>query len=145
MKDIVKYFILSVVFWIVVDYSTAFNPNFQDWLNYMPEIWFFYIGYPLIFTYVIYKKRWDTRRIFYAMLIGTFVVEVVLSQNALLYTFPIMLIMIPIAVCIYSFITFVPKWMVENRLTENKKKTIILILVWVMVAFLSYITRINSA
>ena len=59
------------------------------------------------------------------MLIAAFVVEVVLSHNALLYTFPIMLVMIPIAVCIYGFITFVPKWIVENRVIENKKTTIL--------------------
>ncbi|MBW6518936.1 MAG: hypothetical protein K0A89_10605 [ANME-2 cluster archaeon] len=75
----------------------------------MPEIWLFYIGYPLVFAHLIYKKMWDARKIFYSMLIAVFVVEVVLSHNALLYTYPIMLVMIPIAVCIYGFITFAPE------------------------------------
>lgn len=134
-----------MLFWVVVDYSTAFNPNFQVWLNYMPEIWLFYIGYPLVFAYLIYKKKWDKDRIFYSMLIAAFVVEVVLSHNALLYTFPIMLVMIPFAVCIYGFITFVPKWIVENRVIENKKTTILFTLVWIVVSILSFVTRTNSA
>lgn len=145
MNDFSKYFILGMLFWVVVDYSTAFNPNFQVWLNYMPEIWLFYIGYPLVFAYLIYKKMWDKDRIFYSMLIAAFVVEVVLSHNALLYTFPIMLVMIPIAVCIYGFITFVPKWIVENRVIENKKTTILFTLVWIVVSILSFVTRTNSA
>jgi hypothetical protein len=77
------------------------------------------------------------------MIIVAFIIEVILSNNALLYTFPIMLIMIPIAVAIYSFITFTPKWIVEKKIIENKKKLIILVIVWATVSILSFITRSN--
>jgi hypothetical protein len=143
MNNFLKYFIIGVFFWVVVDYTTAFNPDFQRWIDHMPEIWSFYIGYPLLFSFLIYKKKWDTRKVFYSMIIVAFIIEVILSNNALLYTFPIMLIMIPIAVAIYSFITFTPKWIVEKKIIENKKKLIILVIVWATVSILSFITRSN--
>jgi hypothetical protein len=144
MNNFLKYLLLCIVFWVVVDYSTAFNPDFQRWLSYMPEIWLFYIGYPVVFAFLIYKKKWDNRKIFYSMLLAAFVVEVLLSSNALLYTFPIMLIMIPLAIAIYSFITFIPKWIVENRVRKNKKKVILLVTVWIIVSILSYVTKVRG-
>jgi len=143
MNNFLKYFIIGVFFWVVVDYTTAFNPDFQDWINHMPSIWLFYIGYPLLFAFLIYKKQWNTKKIFYSMIIAAFIIEVILSNNTLLYTFPIMLIMIPIAVCIYGFITFTPKWIVEKKIIENRKKLIILVIVWATVSILSFITRSN--
>jgi len=143
MNSFLKYFIIGVFFWVVVDYTTAFNPDFQRWVAHMPEIWLFYTGYPLLFAYLIYKKQWNTRKIFYSMIIAAFIIEVILSNNTLLYTFPIMLIMIPIAVSIYSFITFTPKWIVEKKIIENRKKLIILVIVWATVSILSFITRSN--
>jgi len=143
MNSFLKYFIIGVFFWVVVDYTTAFNPDFQEWVDHMPLIWSFYIGYPLLFSFLIYKKQWNTRKIFYSMIIVAFIIEVILSNNVLLYTFPIMLIMIPIAVSIYSFITFIPKWIVEKKIIENRKKLIILVIVWATVSILSFITRNN--
>ena len=142
-NSFLKYFIIGILFWIVVDYTTAFNPDFQRWVAHMPEIWLFYTGYPLLFAYLIYKKQWNTKRIFYSMLAAAFIVEVILSNNALLYTFPIMLIMIPTAVCIYGFLTFIPKWIVERKITENKKKLILLTAVWIIVSILNFITKSN--
>lgn len=138
-----KYVIIGVLFWVVVDYTTVFNPDFQDWINHMPLIWLFYIGYPLIFAFLIYRKEWISNRIFYSMLVATFSLELVVFNNALLYTVPIMLIMIPIAVCIYSFITFPPKWIVEGTLSENRKPLILLVIVWVIVAVLHFATATN--
>jgi len=37
-----KYFLLSETFWVVMDYTTAFNPDFQHWLAHMPLIYHFY-------------------------------------------------------------------------------------------------------
>jgi hypothetical protein len=139
-----KYLIIAVLFWILVDFTTAFNPDFQRWINHMPLIWAFYIGYPLVFAFLIYKKGFEGRKLFYSMLIGIFVVEIVLSNNALLYTFPIMLIMIPLALCIYSFITYTPKWVVEKRLKIERKKLVLLLLVWIIVSILNFATQIGS-
>jgi hypothetical protein len=117
MNKFWQYVIIGVLFWVVVDYTTVFNPDFQNWVNHMPLIWLFYIGYPLIFAFLIYKKEWNSNRI--------------------------MLIMIPIAVCIYSFITFPPKWIVEGTLSENRKPLILLLIVWVIVAVLHFANASN--
>ncbi|NHJ33409.1 MAG: hypothetical protein FK732_11155 [Asgard group archaeon] len=109
----------------------------------MPEIWLFYIGYPLLFAFLIYNRKWSNWRVFLATLVGAFLVEVVFTGNKLLYTFPIMLIGMPIAVSIYSLLTFVPKWIVENKLRQNKKKLFIMIIVWILVSISTYTTNIS--
>ena len=143
MKNFFKYLIVGIFFWVVVDYTTAFNPDFGNWVNHMPSIWIFYIGYPLLFGFLIYKKKWNAEKTFYLMLIVASILEIILSNNSLLYTFPVMLVMIPVAVCIYAFLTFTPKWIVEKEIIANKKKVILLALVWVIVSILSFITRSN--
>ena len=136
-----KYFFIAVIFWFIVDYTTAFNPDIQSWLSFMPTIFIFYFGYPLAFAYMLYKAKFDSKKIFVAMLVGIFIVEIVFTNNALLYTFPIMLIMIPIGLGIYGFITYVPKWIVENSLKDHKKMTILLTIVWLVVAILGFVTK----
>ncbi|NIO37083.1 hypothetical protein GTO27_05205 [Candidatus Bathyarchaeota archaeon] len=130
--------------WVVVDWTTAFNPDFERWLSHMPEIWLFYVGYPLVFAFLIYKRRWSDGRVFLATLVGAFLVEVVFTGNELLYTFPIMLIGIPIAVSIYGSLTFVPKWIVENKIRQNKRKLILMIIVWILVSISTFAKNITS-
>lgn len=76
------------------------------------------------------------------MLVLGFVIEVILSNNSLLYTFPIMLIMNPVAVAIYSLVTFVPKWFTENEITRNRNAACFLVVVWLIVSLLNYVTNV---
>ena len=101
-----RYFVIGIIFWLIVEWTTVFNPDYQRWLSYMPEIWLIYVGYPLLFAFLIYRKKLSNTNIFIATLVGAFIVEVVFTGNELLYTFPIMLIGMPFAISIYSFITF---------------------------------------
>lgn len=144
MKRFATYFLVGTILWVVVDWTTAFNPDFERWLSHMPEIWLFYIGYPLVFAFLIYKRRWSDGRVFLATLVGAFLVEVVFTENELLYTFPIMLIGIPIAVSIYGSLTFVPKWIVENKIRQNKRKLILMIIVWILVSISTFAKNITS-
>ena len=100
--------------------------------------------FPSIFTFLIYKRNFGDWKLFLTMIIEIFIVEIVFTRNALLYTFPIMLIMIPIAICIYAFITYIPLWFVENKLKENKWKIGILVIVWVIVTILAYASKLES-
>lgn len=143
MKEFTRYFLTGMTFWVVVDWTTAFNPNFERWLSYMPEIWLFYVGYPLIFAFLIYRRKWCDWGVFLAMLVGAFIVEVVLIGNRLLYTFPIMLIGIPAAISIYSLLTFAPKWIVENRTRQNKRKLIPMIIVWILVSISTFANNLG--
>ncbi len=144
MKRFATYFLVGTILWVVVDWTTAFNPDFERWLSHMPEIWLFYVGYPLVFAFLIYKRRWSDGRVFLATLVGAFLVEVVFTGNELLYTFPIMLIGIPIAVSIYGSLTFVPKWIVENKIRQNKRKLILMIIVWILVSISTFAKNITS-
>ncbi len=143
MKDIWKYFILGAAFWVVVDFTTAFNPDLRGWVNHMPLIWVFYLGSPLLFAYLIYQKKWDDRKIFLPLMLVLFIVEILFSFNVLLFTFPIMLVMIPIAISIYGFITYVPRWIVDKTLKEHRVSTAIMFAVWAIVAILSFLTRLK--
>ena len=141
MDTFSKYVLTGTLAWVVVDFTTAFNPDVQRWIEHMPLIWVFYIGYPLLFAFLIYKRRWSDGRITSAMLVSAFVIEVVLSDNALLYTFPIMLVMNPVAVAIYSLVTFVPKWLVEGEIRKRTKTTVLLVAVWIVVSILNFVTN----
>ena len=145
MDDFSKYTFTSMIAWVVVDFTTAFNPDVQRWIRHMPLIWAFYIGYPLLFAYLIYRRRWSDRKIAYAMLVSAFTIEVVLSNNALLYTFPMMLVMNPIAAAIYGVVTFIPKWLVEGEIRERKRTVLLLVAVWIVVSIMNYATNVNFA
>ena len=145
MDDFSKYAFTSMIAWVVVDFTTAFNPDVQRWIRHMPLIWAFYIGYPLLFAYLIYRRRWSDRKIAYAMLVSAFVIEVVLSDNALLFTFPMMLVMNPIAAAIYGVVTLIPKWLVEGEIRERKKTALLLVAVWIAVSIMNYATNVNIA
>jgi hypothetical protein len=139
-----RYFLLAVLFWVVVDYTTAFNPNLRDWVAHMPLIWLFYTAYPALFAFLIFNRRWSGGRLFAAMICAASIVELPLCHNTLLTTFPILLLMIPLAIAIYTLITFVPKWIVEGKLRNNKAVTMIVAVVWFFVALLSYRTRMGG-
>ena len=144
MKKFWKYFLLAVLAWVLMEITTAMSFDFQRWFTYWPGIWLIYLGLPLIFAFLIYKRNFGDWKLFLAMIIEIFIVEIVFTRNALLYTFPIMLIMIPIAICIYAFITYIPLWFVENKLKENKWKIGILVIVWVIVTILAYASKLES-
>jgi hypothetical protein len=145
MRSFLKYLLSGVSIWVLVDYTTAFNPDTARWIQHMPDIWLFYIGYPLVFAFLIYVRNWNCRQLVSSMLVLAFIIEVILSQNSLLYTFPIMLIMNPVAVAIYSLVTFIPKWFTENELTRHRKSIVILVGIWIMVSILNYVTNINPS
>ena len=144
MRSFLKYLLSGIFIWVLVDYTTAFNPDIARWIQHMPDIWLFYIGYPLTFAYLIYVRNWNNRKLVSSMLVLAFIIEVVLSQNSLLYSFPIMLIMNPVAVAIYSLVTFITKWYTENELKRNRKSIVILVVVWIIISVLNYVTNISA-
>lgn len=133
-----KYFIIGMIFWLLVDWTTAFQPDLQRWLSYWPEIWMFYIGFPLTFAFLIYRRMWSNRKIFIATLITLFIVEIVFTHNGLLYTFPIMVLALPVGISLYGFLVFVPKWIVDGELRRNRWKLILMAVVWVLVSLATY-------
>ena len=139
-----RYFLLGVLFWVIVDYTTVFNPDFARWVDHMPLIWLFYLGCPFIFSRLIYKHNWQGKKLFVAVLSCMVLCELILFNNAMLYTFPIMLIMIPFAVCIYCFITYMPMWITDGTLKNHKVWIAFLTAIWMIVAFLHYMTEMSA-
>ena len=136
-----KYFLWAFIFWLVVDFTTTDaikNPG-QYYSTYMPAILIFYIGYPLIFAYLIYGRRIGKKALFFSMIAGMFIVEVFFTKNPLMYQFPLFFLGIPAGVSIYGFITYVPKWIVEKRIKENEKKVIIMTVVWIIISLASLV------
>ncbi len=77
---------------------------------------------------------------FIAATISWFIVD----YSTVFHPFPIMIIMIPVACCIYILVTLVPKWIVEGRLGEKKRVIIPVTMVWILVVILSWITRLRE-
>ena len=128
----------------MVDYTTVFNPDWQRWLTYMPEVWLFYCGYPLLFTLLIYKAGWRGWRLSLAVLLSGLLLEVIIFDNPLFDPFPFNLLMFPLTFAIYAFIIFVPLWIVEGHMRRHKGWIITLTLVWFLVALLTYFSPDKS-
>jgi len=139
MNKFLKYFLLGILFWFVVDFTTTEairNPS-HYYSIFMPALLIFYIGYPLLFSLLIYKFKLNNKLLFIATLIGIIIVEILFTHNALLYSFPIMILTIPIAISIYSLLTFVPKWIVDKEIKKNKWKLILIIIIYVLVSLVT--------
>jgi hypothetical protein len=78
------------------------------------------------------------------MIAGGFFVEIVCSNNSLLYTYPIMLVMIPVALAIYGVVTFVPKWVVDGELKAKWRTAALLLAVYIVVAVLNYFNKASA-
>lgn len=136
MHKQLKYVIFGVIFWFLVDFTTTNavrNPGFY-YSTYMPALLLFYIGYPLIFSFLIYRFDFEGKPLFITTLIAAFFLEAVVFQNSLLYTFPMMLIGVPAAIFLYSFITYGPKWITNKEIKNKKWKLIVLILIYVFIS-----------
>jgi len=142
-KNGIYYFVYGIICWVIVDFTTVFNPNLQRWISYWPTIWLFYILFPLIFSLLIYKAKISNKQLFICTIVEIIISEVILFQNQLLFTFPIMLLAIPVSLCIYTLITFLPKWIVEKELNENRKLIIFLIIVWILISIITFITNVQ--
>ena len=131
------YFFLSVLLWAIVDVGTAGGFRISYFETYGPTLLLFYIGYPLIFSILIFKLHWDERRLFLATLVSIFVVEVLFTRNPLVMTFPALLWGIPLAVMVYAPLTYFPLWFVREEMTKHRKLVIALTIVEVLVMILT--------
>ena len=115
-----QYSLCGVVLWILVDWGTAGGFRVAYLRTYGPTLLFFYVGYPLVFSILIFRLRWSDRRLFLATLAAIFLIEVVFVGNPLLTTFPALLAGIPLAVAIYTPLTYFPLWFVRGELTRHR-------------------------
>ena len=120
-----------------MDFGTAGGFRIAYFEKYGPTLLLFYIGYPLIFSFLIFKLHWDERRLFLATLAAIFVVEVLFTRNPLVMTFPALLLGIPLAIMVYAPLTYFPLWFVRKEIGEHKMLITGLILVELIVMILT--------
>ena len=59
MQGWLRYFSLAVLAWVIVDFTTtaAIGNPLAYYSKYMPALLLFYLGYPLVFSYLIYGLK----------------------------------------------------------------------------------------
>lgn len=116
----IRYIAWGVLIWFLVDFGTAGGFRIEYLIHYGRALWIFYIGCPLIFGYLIFYREWKTRKLMLATLAAIAVVEGLFTGNPLVLTFPALLIGIPLAVCVYTPLTFFPLWIVNREMGRHK-------------------------
>jgi hypothetical protein len=139
-----RYFVASVLLWIAVDLGTAGGFRLSYLQKYGPALLVFYLGYPLVFTALVFRWRWTDARLLAATLAAIAVIEVVLTGNPLLMTFPAMLLAIPLALAVYAPLTFFPLWYVRGELSSHRRLVISLIAVEVLVTALTVLGQAHQ-
>jgi hypothetical protein len=115
-----QYFLLGVLLWAFVDFGTAGGFRVTYFTKYGLTLLLFYVGYPFVFSVLIFKLRWSERRLFLATLAAIFIIEVIFTRNPLLMTSPALILGIPLAVMIYSPLTFFPLWFVRKEIEKHR-------------------------
>lgn len=115
----VIYCLLCILFWIIVDWGTAGGFRTSYFEKYGLTLLIFYIGYPIIFTFLIFRANFNEKSLFLATLIAIFIVEVLFTRNPWVMDFPACLIGIPLAVAVYTPLTYFPLWIVRKEINRH--------------------------
>lgn len=142
-----QYVFLGFLFWFIVDWATVkgFHLSYFNvsWAGHIQRIIVFLL-YPAIFSYVIFNRKWGWQKLLALTIVLAFAIEIVLIKNAILYTFPHFIIFIPAAIGLYGFLTFLPLWIVNKEVKQNKKKLaflLIMLVILVAITILSFYTQ----
>lgn len=119
-----RYVIWGILMWSIVDFGTAGGLNVSYFAKYGPLLLAYYVSYPLVFSYLIFSRKWNEKELFVATVAAMFVIEGILVRNPFVLAFPLLILGIPLAICIYAPLTYFPLWIVNGE-TEKHTKTII--------------------
>lgn len=115
MNKVISYMVLGMLAWLIAEYVTVWREKgIEKWVSHMPAIFIFYIGWVSFFAFLIFVKKWNNKKLFLTTIILGFILELTFFHNSMLYTFPRCLYAVPALVLIYSFLTFLPKWIVNR-------------------------------
>lgn len=131
------YFLLCFLLWVAVDFGTAGGLRPSYFATYMPGLLVFYLGYPAVFTYLVFRRRLGGRTLFAATLVAIFVVEAVFTGNPWIIVFPLCLIGIPLAIAVYAPLTYFPLWAVRGEWRRHRRMVVALSCVEVAVTALT--------
>jgi hypothetical protein len=133
----VAYFLLCVGLWVAVDWGTAggFRPSYLA--RYMPGLLLFYLGYPAVFVWFVFRLRMGTSGLLAATALAIVVVEVMFVHNPWLTTLPLLLVGIPLALAVYAPLTFFPLWVVRGEMARHRRLVAALVAVEAAVTLLT--------
>jgi hypothetical protein len=132
-----QYFFLGILLWVLVDFGTAGGFRITYFEKYGPTLLLFYVGYPLVFSVLIFKLHWSEKALFFATLVAIFVVEVIFTRNPLVMAFPALFLGIPLAIMVYAPLTYFPLWFVREEIVKHRILILGLILVELVVMMLT--------
>jgi hypothetical protein len=139
-----QYFLLGILLWVFVDFGTAGGFRLAYFQEYGAALLLFYLGFPLIFTLLIFRLNWNEPRLFFATLIAIFMVEVLFTRNPLVMSYPSFLWGIPLAILVYLPLTYFPLWIVRKEMGKHRFLVIGLSLVEVLVMLLTTFSATSS-
>jgi hypothetical protein len=131
------YILCCFILWVIVDLGTAGGFRFSYFRDHGPLLLVFYLGYPFIFAYLIFRRHWSGWRLFLATGTAIVLIEGVFTGNPFLLSFPLMLIGVPLAICIYAPLTYFPLWIVNGEMGKHKAVALFMSLVVIAVMFLT--------
>lgn len=136
-SQVLLYILWGVILWFFVDLGTAGGFKISYLIQYGRALWIFYIGFPLLFAYLIYRRQWRTRKLILATLAAIAIVEGLFTRNPLVLSFPLLLVGMPLAVCVYLPLTFFPLWIVNREMGNHKIAVGLLSAVIIVISFLT--------
>jgi hypothetical protein len=132
-----QYFLLAVLLWVIVDFGTAGGFRLAYFQKYGFTLLLFYLGFPLVFALLIFRLKWNERRLFFATSVAIFIVEVLFTRNPLVMNYPALLWGIPLAILVYLPLTYFPLWFVRKEMGKHKFIAIGLTIVELIVMWLT--------
>jgi len=129
LKKSILYIVLSVLFWIGVEYITVWHSQLENWLSLMPYILIEYLTIILLFYYLFFVRKLAEKKIFIIMVIVMYVFEL-LWKNVLLCNIVWAVPASFLLISIWGFLTFIPFWIVNQSLKERKVQ-VIYFLLWI--------------
>ncbi len=115
------YILLCFFLWVVIDLGTAGGFRLSYFCAHGLLLLAFYVGYPLVFGFLIFKRHWKGWRLFLATIVTVLLIEGLLSRNPIVLSFPLLLVGIPLALCIYAPLTYFPLWIINGEIGEHKR------------------------
>lgn len=127
------YVLLSLQFWLALEYITAWHMKMDEWLSLFPWVLIQYLVIISIFLACLYGFRCSEKKTFAVMLAVMYFLELVAWQKQELLN-PVLFVPFSLLlISIWGFLTFVPYWMVERTIRERKTQTAAFCL-WMLVA-----------
>ncbi|MBN1440722.1 MAG: hypothetical protein JW929_15050 [Anaerolineales bacterium] len=132
-----KYILIGFLLWVIVDWGTAGGFRWAYFETYGFLLLFFYLGFPILFAFLIYRCGWSQRKLLMAEAAAVFLVEAVCVRNPFVLSFPLLLIGIPLAFCVYAPLVYFPLWILTGEMGKRKYLAGFLTLVVAAITFLS--------